>query len=370
MRRLKSLWRVGVATAAATALSGNVTSAFAGAGTLELSLTAKTPQVTYASPPGLKTWFVTQISLANKGNNTINDIAFKISLSATDAAEQFDIITSQVLPAGCIKTGTAEFTCQVRQMKRGTSFPDSPFTVAYTAPARVVNGVADADDTDFIKADVQVAYAEQFNGVPNSRPQNSVQTFTVDQLVRLGTNISDDVKSAVPKLEGTTPMFTGADGIPTSGNKLTERAEIPTLSIPYALSEIKIDDITADTRCTNLGHFFKCPQYLTTVQDGSLQDVQFANPASPLMTVYRIDASNLRMSTSKTLNSVQLLYTGGSFTDEPVPVCSNGVPNTGVKAGLPCVLAAQCFKKGTSGSQNGYCEWDLINIRNGTLKIL
>jgi hypothetical protein len=378
MYPLKSLWRPCVAAVLLMVGSGGPGSAFAGAGEISAQVTAVSPQVTYAttSPP-LNTYFVLQGSLANTGGNTINNITFTVTVSATDTAEQIQLFSpTTLLPPGCSQTGPGQFTCTILQLKSGASFTPSPFTIFYKAPVQVINGTADNAGSDFARADVHVVYAEGTNGVPNSQPQNSIADFGFPSLVLFGTNTPSNVKSAVP--QSGSILFTSTDGIPTTGNKSTEKAAIPSFTAPYALSDITITDNTADPQCTNLGNFFQCSFYSTTIKDAQQNEVPF--PTSPwLTTTYRIDASNLKLTPSKVLNNVQLYYIpDGSpigFTGIPVLACVNSAVNTGGPgdahpAGVPCVLSAQCFKKGTSGSQNGYCEWNLINIRNGTLKIL
>jgi hypothetical protein len=369
---LKSLLRACVAAAATAAVLGNVTPAFAAAGEITASVTAVSPQVTYSSTgTGLTTFFALQGQLTNGSPNTINDVTITVKVSATDPAEQIELFDAgSYLPSACTQTSPSQFTCALRQLKSGASFPATPFTVFYKAPVKVVNGVADGVGADTIKADVHLVYAEGTRDTP-SVPQNSVRDLTFASLVTLGTDTQVNVKSAVPKSGAS--LFTDA-GVPSAANKAAERADIPSLSVPFAISDITIGDNTADAQCINLGHFYQCPVFFTSIQDGSLQEALFPNPPW-LTTIYRIDLTNLKIPTSKLLTSVQLLYTGGIFTDFPVLACVNGAPNTGAPtdaqpAGVPCVLSSQCFKKGTLGSENGFCEWDLINIRNGSLKIL
>jgi hypothetical protein len=370
---MKSFLRACAVAGFAAAMTGTVTSTWAGAGSVAVSVDPVSPQVTYSSTShALTTYFALQVSLRNTGQNTINDVTITVTVSATDPAEPIELFDpTSYLPSSCTKTSSAQFSCSIRQMPSGTSFPATPFTVFYLAPPRLVNGTADDAGSDFIRADAHVVYAEGPNG-PNSQPQNSARDFPFPSLVLLGTVTPVNVKSAVPKSGAS--LFTAADGIPSAANKATENAAIPALGVQYAIADILITDNTADAQCLNLGHFFQCSTFATSIQDGSSQEAQFPN--SPwLMTTYRVDASNLKLPVSKILNSVQLLYTGGVFNDFPVSACVNGAPNAGVPtdahpAGVPCVLSSQCFKKGTSGSQNGYCEWNLINTRNGSLKIL
>jgi hypothetical protein len=373
MHAMRSFLHACALAGLAAAMSGTAMSARAGAGTLAVSVEPVSSPVTYSSTsPALTTYLGLQVSLTNAGRNTINHVTVTVTVSATDPAEPVELFDPAFyLPSSCQQTSSAQFTCSILQLKSGTSFPAAPFTVFYKAPPRRVNGTADDAGTDFIRADAHVVYAEGPNG-PHSVPQNSIRDFAFPDLVRLVTPNPAKVTSAVPHSGAS--LFTGTDGIPTATNPATEKASIPTLSVPFAVADIAITDNTADPQCANLGHFFHCPVYVTSVRDGASQEVQF--PHSPwLATTYRVAESNLKMSTWKILNSAQLLYTGGIFTDFPVPVCVNSAPNAGAPtdahpAGVPCIVSSQCIKKDTWGSRKGYCEWNLINTRNGSLKIL
>jgi hypothetical protein len=224
----------------------------------------------------------------------------------------------------------------------------------------MVNGTADADGSDFINVNMHVLYAEGTN-VGNSQPQNSNQDIPAPAVL-LGTSNPDRIKSGVPKNGAS--LYTGSAGIPTPTNKSTLLAAIPPLSGSFTTADLEISREldTALGECLNQGHFKECPTYKVTIPATTF------SPGAPLTTTYRIDASSLKMSASKILNSVLITYTGGSFTDEPVHACTNG---TVTGTGLPCVLSKQCYKNNAQpASLAGDCEWILINTENGLTKFL
>ena len=58
--------------------------------------------------------------------------------------------------------GSLTITCQIKQFRAGAEFP--AFRIVYEAPSKVTNGTADAVDTDKVKLDVRITYAEGTNG--------------------------------------------------------------------------------------------------------------------------------------------------------------------------------------------------------------
>lgn len=193
------------------------------------------PEVTYSKPTEvLKTFVAFNVGsgaylLRNVSGNTINDITITFTATVTDGAETLKLFDPANylagLPAGCTyPTGAANplpITCQVRQYKAGDSFP--AFTVFYEAPAKVTNGVADDPDTDQVRLDIRVVYAEGTNG-GNPRP-NSVINVTDGGVVTLGTENPTLVKSAVPKAGST--LFTGVGAVATEADPWTTTVVVP-----------------------------------------------------------------------------------------------------------------------------------------------
>jgi len=358
-------------------LAGVVTSAFAGAGEVIATITPLSDTVTYAAAatpgaPALVTYVGYEVSLANRSTNTINFVSFNVSVVATDRDETVELFNAAApgpdpdLPSDCTQTSVSELTCIVGTMRSGGTFPASgkPFVVFYKAPVKVDgNGRADAPGTDFVQANVHVVFAEGNHDQPRSVPRNSTRDWPAKP-VTLGTVNPVDVRTALPAIGGT--FFTGTGGIPTGENRLAEVLAVPPRSAATsgiaAIHISKVPDTDYDEpQCGALGHFRECPIYTTTVT-GTFPEAPW------LTTVYRIDASNLKMAPWKILNSALLTYTNENVSS-PVHVCVNNEPTS---TGVPCILRSRCYKKGSPGwtpELDGDCEWTLINKRNGSLII-
>ena len=180
--------------------AGWTSGAFAGAGTLTASVTPLGDgNVTYSiTSPAMDTYVGYTIAFGNTGGNTINNISFTVTATATDSAEVVKLFINNptvVLPNGCAQASDSAFTCTVGQLQAGAAFPT--FQVFFKAPAKNVNGNADVDGTDFINVNMHVLYAERLGG-PTSPPQNSVQDENATPVL-LGTANPDRIKSGVPK---------------------------------------------------------------------------------------------------------------------------------------------------------------------------
>ena len=115
----------------------------------------------------------TVTGFANVGNNTVNDVIVMFEAKVTDSAESLALHLPEVylsgLPAGCTwptaAANTVTITCRVRQMRAGDTFPG--FAVFYKMPVKVVNGVADGVNDDWISTTYTLGYAEGPNDCTN-----------------------------------------------------------------------------------------------------------------------------------------------------------------------------------------------------------
>lgn len=373
----------------ATAMSA-ATSVFGAAGTITSQVVPLTSPVTYSttSSPPLETFVAYTVNFTNAGGNTINDVRFTFTASATDAAETVALFNPAVyLPPDCAQTGVSSFACTKRQLRSGETFFTQPIVVFFRAPVKVVggNGVGDAPGTDFVNVGGDLVYAEGQSG--GNPPPNSAVTWA-GAAVSLGTDNPVNIKSAVPKTGA--KVFTGSGGVPVPETPAVPNAQfaellnVPSLLGAFTVAEIQIDRFTDPidlANCTNGGRFTVCPTFRTTVANNGTE-TRFLDPANPLRFVYRMDASNQKLSGPKILNSTTILYTGRkydpvtnqevfpSWLDQPVGVCVNGLPR---KDGLPCIEGSKCYKKNDTGgipALEGDCEWTLINTGNGIGKLL
>jgi hypothetical protein len=351
---------------ALTALAlGAVSSAWAGAGILQGAVTPLgDTNVTYSvASPVMNTYVGYAFSLGNTGGNTVNNVSFTVTATATDPAEAVALVfESQYLPPTCSKTAINAFTCNVGQLKAGQAMPG--FQAFFKAPVKADgNGVADTDGSDVVHVNMHVLYAEGTGGVPTSPPQNSITDFDAPPVV-LGTFNPDHIKSSVPKNGAS--LYTGAAGIPTSTNKSTMLANVPPLAATFTTAELQLtrvtdDANTGDAACIAQGNFRECPTYGVTIP----------GTFSFLTTTYRIDASSLKKSAGKILSQAIITYSD-PMALPPVPDTIVGqCPglNTPRSDGIPCINKQQCFKNNVQPSTlAGDCEWELINTKNGLTK--
>lgn len=327
----------------------------------------------------------TVTGFANVGNNTVNDVIVMFEAKVTDSAESLALHLPEVylsgLPAGCTwptaAANTVTITCRVRQMRAGDTFPG--FAVFYKMPVKVVNGVADGVNDDWISTTYTLQYAEGLNDCTNGCANSLVVTPFPNQVL-LGTASPVNVKSGVPQNGG--KLFTGT-GVPKNepDRKFTSEVVIPSLSglpspVAYAKSSLEISwvpstDTTHGVQCGNLGNFVDCPTYTTAVVDPNNADAPVTfTQANPLRITYRIDGANVKRSANQLLNNVIITYYPDDNTGpQSVPkTCTN---NQASADGVPCVLSFQCYKPNEKTPDLARdCEFVTIGLRNGRLSIL
>jgi hypothetical protein len=374
--------------------------------------------VTYSTPqsgkkPPMRTYIgiqvgdpVTGLLMTNTSGNTVNGVSIRFTASVTDAAETLTLQQPEVyLPAACtwdaLAANPKSFVCNFGQVKNGDSIP--AFTVFYVAPQKVCQSTAcdtgdDVLGSDVINTQLQVLYSEGLNGPPTVW-DNSNQSIAQPALLALGTRNPVKVKSAVPK--GGAKVFTGSAGVPVpeslggANSQFAESLTVPALTADaYTVAEMniyKMTDAGAPTvtptnvaDCINNGRFVSCPVFETSVADpATLAETRFLDPTNPLRIVYRVDASNLKLSAPKILNSAVILYSGkkfdsngnvvGTWSDQPLQMCLiKDRVNPPEFQGLPCINGSKCYKRNDTGGipdLEGDCEWEILNTANGYGKI-
>lgn len=323
----------------------------------------------------------------NTSGNTINRVTITFTASVTDVAEALTFYNPNFYLASLPCTWDNEpankktITCEFQQIRNGEGFPS--FTVFYVAPVQSASPVA----SDKVKLDILVTYAEGTSG--GNPTQNSRLFIPMGETdaVALGTQNPVNVKSAVPKSTDKLLYFTGNGGVPTNvtGKRATELMFVPTVPTDYAIADISIATAVVDpvpvtpttdqSNCLTAGNFKECSTYATSIV-GPTGDETLFSDSNPLKTVYRFDASNLKRSQAKILNSVQIYYSGVGvdgvtiFNEVLVQACSSAAPTPN---GVPCVIDKFCYKRGTLGwtpALEGACEFQLINKKNGLAKFL
>lgn len=413
-RKMAALLAASLLGLAGSAVAGT-TDAFTIASPIATTLS---DPVTYSTPasgkkPPMQTYIglqvgnpVTGLLMSNTSGNTVNGVSIRFTASVTDTEETLTLHQPEVyLPAGCtwdsLPANPKSFVCNFGQVKNGESIP--AFRVFYVAPQKVCQpngtnpcgGLGDALGSDVIDTQLQVLYSEGLNGPPTVW-DNSNQSVSQAGLLTLGTFNPVKVKSAVPKSGA--KAYTGSAGVPVpetlggTNSQFAESLTVPALTVDaYTIAEMniyKMTDAGAPTvtpgniaDCINGGRFVSCPVFATSVAQG-VTETRFLDPANPLRIVYRVDATNLKLSAPKILNSTVILYTGkkfdpisnavvGDWIDVPLQMClvKDRVNSTD---GLPCINGSRCYKKNDTGGipdLEGDCEWELLNTANGYGKI-
>jgi hypothetical protein len=372
MRNLKS------AILFIAATMGGVSSAFGAAGEITLAILPVSDAVTYSVAAttktlALNTYVASTLSFGNFSQNAINNVKVTVTASVNNVGEDVSLDDSIVYPAGCSKTSSTVFTCSYMHLKSLDSV--SPFVILYKAPIKVVgNGV--------VTMDVVALYSEGINDSTSS-PTNSIRSVSAQ--VNLGTVNPIQVKSAKPMSADHSIIFSGIDGVPSDQDnfRLAEYVNIPKLSAPAStridvLGVSATENSSAGNDCSGGGRFYSCPVFTTSILDLSTPTltappVLLFTAADPLSITYRIDSSNLKMSPSKILNSVQIYYQAVNSTTWTPVTARCPTSTTAIAGGVPCIVggSGQCYKNGGNANSelNGDCEWILNNDENGSTKI-
>jgi hypothetical protein len=344
----------------AAAALGAASSAIAGSGTLNTTVTVLTPNVTYSSPATGKTaalttyvGYVVSVSNDPSNTNTINNIVFTGTTTVTDSNEAAEFVTSD--GATCSTTtnppgspaNARTISCPLGQLAAGQAYP--PFAVFFKAPVADPAGPPTPDNVQFSGISY---FAEGANG-PNSKPVNSTTTWSASSVL-LGTSNPVLVKSAVPKFGGT--LFTGAGGVPSLTNQFATTVGIP--AAPTYTTAVVSISASGDPNCSD---FLTCYQSQLTIP----------GTFSPYLSiVLRQDASSIKTGTK--IESVTIVYTADDNTQTVVGLCAS--PTTPRTDGIPCIAQRVYYKNksvpGWTTDLNGDFEWTLINIHNGGYKVL
>jgi hypothetical protein len=358
-------------------------------------------QVTYAKPlENLKTFVGFEVGtgayfLKNKGNNTINSLKVEFTATVTDGAETlrlFDPTTYLGGLPGCsyptaASLGSLTITCQIKQFRAGAEFP--AFRIVYEAPSKVTNGTADAVDTDKVKLDVRITYAEGTNG-GNPAP-NSVALLPMDdaEAAVLGTDNPIFVRSVVPKTGGAT-LFTGsavagfAPGAPaTAADPWTTTVVVPGAFTAdtgtYTTAELL--DTTTDVITTPPSG--DCASLASNLSTCSSSSLTVPGTFAKLTIYLRRDFTTLLKPSQDEIASAQIFYSadpGHESTRLPpgsypltVPACSDRtVLSLALNAseslplpGIPCIELRTRYKKSAPAAWALDWEFKIFAIDNG-----
>jgi len=330
-----------------------VTPAFAGAGLVTTEVTPVSTNVTYRdNTNGLVTYIGYTVTITNDpaNTNTINNVRFTATASATDSAEKPTFLSADGATCAATNADQTSISCTIGQLHAGQAYPT--FAVFFRAPAKITNGVADGDGQDAVAFSGITYYAEGTGGL-QSPPQNSTGAWTASSNVILGTTNPTLVRSVVPK-NSNVLIFTGNAAVTTSGNPFATSVKVPPTP-SYTTADIALSAV-ADPNCTN---FTTC----------YLSQISIPGTFSPYLTiVLRMDAANIKKGAH--IESVVIYYDG-----VPVGDCASPTtPFSGTAAGTPCIAKRVYYKTksvpGWTVELDGDFEWQILNLKNGGYKVL
>jgi hypothetical protein len=347
-----------------------------------------------ASParPQLDTYVGYTVSVANASKSTITHVNFTGSTLVTDGDEKAVFSSSDGATCTADADGTT-ISCPLGKLDAGDSFPT--FTVFFKAPVKdtlsplpdgVSGSCATTDCVEFSGVSHHSEAKHQHkarwldhsgkgHGKRGHKPpvDNSAGEWQAAE-VTLGTPSAVQVKSALPKEGGS--LFTGAGGVSSGTDPFTTTVVVPP-SPSY--TTVEIVETPDNINCTN--NFNACFR----------ADITIPGTFSPYLTiVLRQDASTIVKGTK--IESVLIEYTSASGTTF-IGDCAS--PTTPRNDGIPCLASRRTIavaaevepvvpKTGKLLTTTSIStptptptpvvvesfEWTLINLGNGSYKVL
>ncbi len=343
---------------AASSLAGAST-AIAGAGIVNTSVTPLAPNVSYsvagARPMLAYIGYLVTVSSDPANTNTINNVVFTGTASATDAAEKPEFLSAEGASCTTTNADRTAISCSLGQLRAGQTYP--AFAVFFKSPVKVVNGTADAPGTDFALFSGITYYAEGTGGLENSIPQNSTTAWNA-AIVTLGTTSPTTIKSSVPRSGGN--FFTGS-GISTGDDPFATSVTVPaatTFTAQATIAENTFTTVVSGSTTLACSSFSPCYQSKVTLP-GAFSFLQI---------VLRQDASTINPGVK--IGNVLIWYEGSGGAGDSyrgyIGLCPT--PTTPV-AGQPCIASFKHYKNrsvpGWTTALDGDFEWTIIANENG-----
>ena len=370
--RCSGLWHAALCAALGVAAPGL---ALAGvAGVLTTTVTTLATNVTYStvakSGAPLVTYIGYEFTTTYTGTNTTNNVQLRGNVAITDPAElatlALDTVNSPSFCRSEAGTTALRLICDLPQL-RSTTQPVT-FQVFFKAPAKVVNGAADTNGSDFVSLSGATVYAEQSDGAGNTNnsvpwvaPPLQDPTLEVPPRVELGTFNPTVIRSVLPKSGG--KLFTGNAGIASKDDLFGTNVTVPAYP-SYTKTDIfesvdALDDCSIAVLSTPT-RMQPCFKLDLSIVDGGGTTAVFP---SALAIKLSIDGSIIPQKVKPSDLTVQ--YEGvtvGACPALNVPL--SGPPYT------PCINTAVRIKDNKNPDRDGDIEFELLNYRNGTFRVL
>lgn len=376
--------RAAAALVAGAGLLFGTSAALAGAGVIQTRVSPIADNVTYATVSStgavtMQTFVAYDVSVANEGGNTVNNIRFTAAFGA-DSAQRARYLYAE--GASCLPTAAdgSAIECAIGQFK---ALQSTRFRVFFAAPPRstpqppAIGDCAGSSDCLLLRG--ITFYAEGTGGVPNSQPINSTDDWVAGRVL-LGTDNPTTVKSAVPR--GGARLFTGKGAVPDFNDRFTTFVDIPSA---VSSTRAAIQEGTVSLNCAG---FTPCPQADLSILDDAGAPAAFASPF--LNVVLRVDSTAINSGTR--ITGVQLWYQSeamkaiepGTYTTidqcaaagQPNPPKQVLVGTTLIWVQVPCWTDRREYKRSDLRDSTvpaellGDFEWRLVNPVNGSYRIL
>jgi hypothetical protein len=352
--------QAGIAVLAGAGLLVAATSASAGAGIVNTTVTALAPNVSYSTggtkPLVTYIGYLVTVGSDASNTNTINNIAFTGTASATDSAEKPTFFSADGATCTTTNLDQTAISCAIGQLRAGQAYPT--FAVFFKAPVKVVNGIADDPTEDAAKFSGITYYAE---GAPT--PPNSTVAWSAADVL-LGTPSPVNVKSSVPKSGGS--FFTGS-GVTTTADPFATSVTVPGAATYTA--EASIDEATFTTGSSGgaLPITLTCADFTPCYQTAVTVPGTFAY----LTIILRQDASTINAGVK--IGSVNIWYDGSDALDDSYHGYLGQCPSpTTPLSDRPCIASSKYYKNksvpGWTADLNGDFEWTIITNKNGGFK--
>jgi hypothetical protein len=322
------------------------------------------------------------VTVANTGNNTINQVVFTATATATGSVAQpvsgiagySAFVNLGVADPNCTQPASPAVntvTCAIGQLQSGAS---REFFLIFRAPEAGAT-IEFAGVTDFS------------NGNSPNAPPADVTRLVTNSMVLLATG-GNAVKTVLPPIGGN--FFTGADtgGVPNSTNKFSTSVTVPsTTGANQTVTDngIKHDSLPSYT-CNNTapGYFCYGLSSKIDIRDAKNGNKVFFNLVAPGQVVkifLRQDASSITVKLPwPFINDVKIFYNPSGVVDglgAVVPPCTGNLP----QPDQPCVKSRtdHTVATGNPGDPDdtdggdrdsddtltGYYEYEIWAVDNG-----
>jgi hypothetical protein len=314
---------------------------------VDAAVTSLGERVSYSSTASEPYRIGYQVAITNTGNSNVNNVRFEGTLNIPDGL----LATFEVSDgASCTGTpvGASTFvTCTLGTFPSRTS---RTFALYFRSPVNTA---------DSIERVATFATATYYAEGTNDTGSSNDTVIRNDDTVTLGTNLPNEVRSALLPAGGTFATQTG--------DAFNTRVTVPPQT-RYSSVAI-VESISTEVTCTTQRNFVQC--FATNVD---VPEVVFL-PADPNFLTFDLVVAGSNIRKGAKIDRVLIRYEApteyGLPAVGPLPVqlcarvAGQPVPNNDY---TPCIAARTVVKRGSPGwtpQTDGSFRWTIINKKNG-----